>query len=116
MQKHELTCTLNPKRGCWVCEKARDFVTICEELKKRTNLDIGSVEDLAWLEGECESCPACMLAAIRITTKATGEWIFPEYIESGKNPGHFDYKKAMSEWYRSEAERKGEIWLDHTPL
>ncbi len=115
MKIHEKGCTANPKRTCGFCEKADLEQTDIEELKAiiqksiinitETYID-GMPEDFIsfdFIEGKTEksvlielrdlveSCPACMLTAMRLTQTT---YLFESFS------------------FKAEKER---FWIDNTP-
>jgi len=63
MEKHEAHCTLNPERGCRMCEAAGLEQQPVADLIEA--LGDGDEEGMKVLCGKAQGCPACMLAAIR---------------------------------------------------
>lgn len=100
MQQHEITCTKNPKRFCWLCQADFSvYLHLVSELKKRCPIDdehgVGEAtkEDVIWLRQKTDSCPTCALAVLQ----QAKVYAF----------GHFDYKVAVSEWHREQMEGIG---------
>lgn len=105
MIQHEATCTLNPGRGCWLCETTpaiRSYTAIAKEAKKRPDVVIQSdpreqaedtwnvtdVSAIKWIFKQVDQCPVCVLAVLR-----QGKIFAFE---------HFDYKEAVREWHREQ--------------
>lgn len=75
---HEIHCTKNPNRQCGMCALNEQKTPPMEWL--RDALDHGGLGNLA---GAANSCPACMLAAIRQSgsTADEYEWSYTEACE-----------------------------------
>jgi len=70
MERHEAHCTLNPQRGCRMCEAAgleqQPMEDLIEALDNGRALGDCDAEGMKELRKLAQGCPACMLAAIRI--------------------------------------------------
>ena len=103
MMQHELTCTLNPKRCCYLCEfqtGTERTAKIIAEFKQRTDVEeleyptakathqTESADAIKWLMEQTAQCPACALSLLR----------------QGKIMAFqvFDYKVLKAEWLRDE--------------
>ena len=85
MEKHERGCALNPERICGLCARMGESTRTPDEMLDA--LGDGGLEALSRL---VESCPACMLSAVRRWNK----------LNPGEDEGYwFDYKKAHDEWW-----------------
>jgi len=111
MKRHETNCTMNPNRGCGLCELSGADSAPLSELKAfidetckdedQKDLYHEKVEDvLQELQVKADYCPACMLAAIRQANVK----IYP----------NFDFKKELDAWWVKEnahqAEREPEYY------
>ena len=103
MARHESSCTLNPKRVCYLCGGSVDIAGIIEAMKNRKDVRCQSEGDGSWNQSEPKSfetkseeardwlmeqtdgCPACALSVLR-----QGK-IFAFEV--------FDYKEELSGWY-----------------
>lgn len=79
MERHELVCSLNPDRGCWLCGTPPAFRPLISELKLKPRAnkqgledcsmfsadDVISMDTFNWLKSKCGGCPACILSALR---------------------------------------------------
>ena len=107
MANHEKSCTLNPKRICYMCGGGVDISGIIEGMRKQPGVefheggsswknedcwDVKSEEAITWLMGQVAHCPACVLSVLRQGS------IFAFDV--------FDYKKEVDEWH---SERSAEI-------
>lgn len=105
MAEHEATCTLNPKRACWLCEDAgagRDYKSLVNQMRLRNDVHSDTEEEtgrpdsysthskeaIGWLSSECGGCPACVLSVLR-----QGK-IFAFDV--------FDYKACVSSWHAEQ--------------
>lgn len=79
---HEKHCTANPNRSCGMCDAAG--LNQIPMFQLIAALGHGSKECVATLRDLCEGCPACMLAAIRLSGLQTAEPYF--HVE-------FDFKR-----------------------
>lgn len=107
MLSHEMTCTKNPKRGCYLCDvpsSTFDYVRIAAEMIRRDDVTFAGEGDreredafetkskdaITWLYGKVDGCPACVLSVLRQGT------IYAFDV--------FDYKEELSEWHREKSE------------
>ena len=109
MVQHELTCTRNPKRACWLCESGAggfDYLAIATEMKKRSDVTFvdseshaGASEDchctsskdaIKWLMEQVVQCPACALSVLRMGK------IFAFDV--------FVYKDEVQNWHKERAD------------
>ncbi len=96
MRQHEYGCTRNPARVCYLCEQSHDYKALCAEAKARSTQDefsdevrtINGAKELSQLSSMVDGCPACLLAVLHQSNVMAFE--------------HFDYKKAVTEWYREQ--------------
>lgn len=100
MAQHELSCTLNPNRVCYLCDNGaittEHLSSLVAELKKRCPDDddcwgAATKDDVAWLLQEVHQCPACALSVLR-QAKVYGQ--------------DFNYQELKREWW---AERSREF-------
>jgi len=94
MRKHEKHCTMNPDRGCRVCDhvgEANDLSELKDRLQKPEFVTVDGVDECTNIESakvalKDVECPACKLAALR---------------QVGYHPGDvFDYKEELKQmWY-----------------
>jgi len=93
MTQHEVGCTKNPNRKCWLCEDANTFSLkeIIEELKKRQPVfgDTIYAENLAWVREKTGDCPACILSVLRQADLVAFE--------------RFNYSEEKTAWYNERA-------------
>ena len=124
MEKHEAACTMNPRRVCrWRIDGHSDgsrVIDVAEiaavlrdratpypisadpEAEERTYL---AKEDIDWLRGEVEGCPACMLAALR----QSGVDSFHHAYRTGETI--FDYDAEVERLRAEEREEaRGDVW------
>lgn len=96
---HEQGCTRNPDRVCYLCGQSHDYKALCVEAAARSSArddhepmpdarTINGLQELNQLSDMVDGCPACLLAVLRQSNVMAFE--------------HFDYKKAINEWYREQ--------------
>lgn len=96
MERHETNCTMNPNRGCGLCELSGADSAPLSELtafidetcKDEDPNDLHGndvAEILKTITQKAAGCPACILAAIRQAEVK----IFP----------NFDFKKELDAWW-----------------
>jgi hypothetical protein len=106
MVTHEASCTLNPKRVCFLCDGSVGIKEIVDAMRKRDDVECETCDEnprnptnedywttksekaIAWLMEEVAGCPACALAVLR-----QGR-IFAFDV--------FDYKKSVSGWHQEQ--------------
>ncbi|HEU4345897.1 MAG TPA: hypothetical protein VFU31_30465 [Candidatus Binatia bacterium] len=116
MLQHETTCTLNPKRACWLCEcpvETHNYKAIGDEAKKRpdvvyydddddnkTHWRVTSEEAIDWVFNKVDGCPACVLSILRQGNIFAFD--------------HFNYKEAVNEWHKERTiETHGALFRTH---
>ena len=119
MSQHEKRCTLNPKRECRVCKHVADDAAPLAELiviADKIAVDRISDEDgLKMLSKAAGGCPACMLSAIRQSTKIKElrdiDTCFINVDGNGSGCLYsFDYKAEMKKvWKEVNADYKESV-------
>jgi hypothetical protein len=98
MRRHELGCTLNPRRVCGMCKMVADEV---DPAPPRGELV--RVMDEQGFKAMCEAannCPACILAALRTKNiKDPGEGPCVAGPEDGRES--WSYTQAKAAWWES---------------
>ena len=111
IEKHELRCTLNPRRECRWCW---DSLSGRERLERQQSLlpnpllaHLGKHvlsdfrlrrEDIDWVHDLVDGCPACMLAILRQSNI--------QYAHDAQGITLFDYDEAVEQWRPMEWERE----------
>jgi hypothetical protein len=96
MRQHELGCTRNPDRVCYLCEMRRNYRELTIQAKARSTPDkfsddartINGAKELSELSDMVDGCPACLLAVLRQSNVMAFE--------------HFDYKTNLDAWHREQ--------------
>ena len=101
MLKHEKSCTKNHDRQCYMCE----IVDGCTETKELVELvktfpvdEYGNIEGVDYVEKlreKADSCPACMLAAVRLSCVSLVE---------------FNYEKEVEEMWKEHNSNNAQYW------
>jgi len=94
MAKHELHCTMNPRRECGVCEMLQEVQQPIEIIKNLFPSPRENNDPSPWgtFSKECDAalkelrkiteCPACILSAIRQSKAVTYEFDYKEEMKS----------------------------------
>jgi hypothetical protein len=103
MAIHEKICTLNPDRGCGMCEAAglgpNDAYKAVEVLKR---------EGIESLHDYVDACPACMLAAVRLSGLQDDD------SEKGDEVRAWSYSTAKDDfWKQVNADQMGQDSMAH---
>ncbi len=101
MVRHELSCTANPERKCHICcgdpqTGAADLpvlIAFCKEVagKSHDGLTLRK-DDTDKLRELCDSCPACMLAAVRQANVYAVDW-----------DAKLEFKSFWDSWRREQS-------------
>jgi hypothetical protein len=106
MTRHELGCTKNPMRICYLCQNADatsdELMALSQVLDKEYNDDPSNeiaTEDLERIRTATGNCPACILSVLRLSRL----YAFDK----------FDYKTELVEWIKTQTiERYGSLIRD----
>lgn len=109
MELHEEICTLNPERVCrWLGDDhakvdlarlvAHLRLVVANESDPHRQTGHLNDEDIEWLRGEVDGCPACMLAALRQSGL--------DYHYDGRGDNLWDYQEEVKRF--REEERRAE--------
>lgn len=107
MERHEKSCTANPARECHICTGdpqtgAADLpvlIAFCKEIAGKSHDGLTLREaDTDKLRELCDSCPACMLAAVRQANVYAVDW-----------EAKVEFKSFWDEWRRMQAEEMSHI-------
>lgn len=107
MVRHETSCTANPARKCHICngdpqtgaEDLPVLIAFCKEsaAKSQDGLTL-TPEAIDKLRELCDSCPACMLAAVRQANVYAVDW-----------DAKLEFKSFWDHWRQEQAAELGRI-------
>ena len=96
MLTHEVSCTKNPQRKCFLCEESRDYASLIPQVKTLGSkcqfnyhlLEVDGQESMDKISDLVDGCPACILAVLQQSGVMAWEL--------------FEYKKARDEWHKEK--------------